>query len=251
MAEVRGEEGVKALEAPQAIFDLEFSLAHHLVGNQTPLFAFAFPRSLHVDFGLEFDESLTTTEDWQFLLRAAQLTGVTDIRRTIAVYQWWTLRESSRTVHSEEEWAQNRSVIDRLIDSRPLLLPAGETVQLRQDLGRLRWAESVATQLLDEQEERVLGVHRRHEKVQDQLRAELRDALTLVHELNLVVAAKDKDLAKTRRRLERQKAKAARALEQAAPGTPDGTPGAGADEPAPRRLPRLRRPRREDLSAGS
>lgn len=214
MSVVRGMEGVKALDAPEAIFDPEFSLAHHLVENQTPLFSFAFPRSLHVDLGLEFDDSLTTTEDWQFLLRAAQLTGVTDIARTVAVYQWWHRRESSRTLHEPEEWAQNRIAIDQLIDSRPLLLPAGETHQLRKDLGRLRWAEKVAKQLVDETEDRVLAVHRRHEKAQDELRGELRDALTLVHELNGVVAARDKELAEAARRLKRERKKAARALAQ-------------------------------------
>ncbi|WP_158647817.1 methyltransferase domain-containing protein [Nocardioides houyundeii] len=222
LSQVRGAAGVKALDAPEAIFDREFSLAHHLVANQTPLFAFAFPRSLHVDLGLEFDDSLSTTEDWQFLLRAAQLSGVTDVGRTVAVYQWWPLGESSRTLHSSEEWSQNRAAIDRLIDSRPLLLPAGETRRLREDLGRLRRAE----QIVDEQGDAILEVHHRHEKVQDQLRAELRDALTLVHELNLVVASQTRQLTKAKRRLERQRAKTAQALAQT------GQPGK-ADQPSP------------------
>ncbi|WP_104105411.1 glycosyltransferase family 2 protein, partial [Nocardioides sp. 616] len=233
VVDVRGRQGVRALDAPHAVYDLEFSLAHHLVRNQTPPLSFAFPRSLHVDFGLAFDEELSTTEDWDFLLRAAQLTGVTDIARTIAVYQWWTARESSRTLHSEDEWGENYSSINRLIDSRPLLLPAGETGVLRRDLGRLRRAE----QIVGEQQDLILELHRSYQKTQDQLRADLEAALTRVHRLNTIVANRDAQLAKIKTRLKRAKANAADA-------------GVATETEQPKRR-RLRRLRRDDLSAGS
>ena len=131
---VRGLPGIRSTTAPEKAYDNDFSLAGHLVANQSPPISWIFPRSLATDFGLSYDDSMTTTEDWEFLLRAAQLAGVTDIGRGTAIYRWWETRESSRTAHPEGEWAQNQQEIERRIDARPFLLPAGETRQLRTDL---------------------------------------------------------------------------------------------------------------------
>ncbi len=58
-----------------------FSLADHLWDNASPPMTFAVPRGVFADLGRRFDESLDTTEDWDFLLRAAILTGVTSTTR--------------------------------------------------------------------------------------------------------------------------------------------------------------------------
>ncbi len=131
---VRGLPGIRSTTAPERAYDDDFSLVGHLVANQSPPISWIFPRSLATDFGLSYDDSMTTTEDWEFLLRAAQLAGVTDIGRGTAIYRWWETRESSRTAHPADEWAQNQREIERRIDSRPFLLPPGETRQLRTDL---------------------------------------------------------------------------------------------------------------------
>lgn len=138
---VQGMPGVRAVGAPLPEFTEEFSLTEHLVLNQSPPIGFVFPRSLVVDLGFEFDESMTTTEDWEFLLRAAPLVGVTDVNKVLAIYHWWSNRESSRTEHPDHEWAQNAAEINRRIDSRPMLLPAGETRSLREKLTRLDHVE--------------------------------------------------------------------------------------------------------------
>ena len=135
---VRGLPGIRSTTAPEAAYDTDFSLAGHLVANQSPPIGWIFPRSLATHFGLSYDDSMTTTEDWEFLLRAAQIAGVTDIGRGTAIYRWWETRESSRTAHPEDEWAQNQREIERRIDSRPFLLPPGETRQLRNDLLELK-----------------------------------------------------------------------------------------------------------------
>ena len=135
---VRGLPGIRSTTAPETAYDSDFSLAGHLVANQSPPIGWIFPRSLATHFGLSYDDSMTTTEDWEFLLRAAQLTGVTDIGRGTAIYRWWETRESSRTAHPADEWAQNQREIERRIDSRPFLLPPGETRQLRADLLELK-----------------------------------------------------------------------------------------------------------------
>jgi glycosyltransferase involved in cell wall biosynthesis/ubiquinone/menaquinone biosynthesis C-methylase UbiE len=138
---VRGVAGVRAIGAPTKHFSQKFSLAEHVFQNQSPPIGWVFPRSLHLDFGLQFDESMTTVEDWDFLLQAAEIAGVVDVEKVLAIYRWWIDRESSRTLHSQEEWRQNEAEIERRIDSRPFLLPAGDTRELRTKLRRLHALE--------------------------------------------------------------------------------------------------------------
>jgi glycosyltransferase involved in cell wall biosynthesis len=135
---VLGLPGIRSTSAPKALYNATFSITEHLVTNQSPPIGWVFPRSLCTDFGLRYDDSMTTTEDWEFLLQAAELAGVTDIDRGTAIYRWWDKRESSRTAHPPGEWAQNQREIERRIDARPFLLPAGEMRTLRRELCVLR-----------------------------------------------------------------------------------------------------------------
>ena len=135
---VLGVPGIRSTSAPKALYNQSFSLTEHLVTNQSPPIGWVFPRSLVTDFGLSYDDSMTTTEDWEFLLQAAEIAGVTDIDRGTAIYRWWEKRESSRTAHAAGEWEQNQREIERRVDSRPFLLPAGETRALRVELSELR-----------------------------------------------------------------------------------------------------------------
>jgi glycosyltransferase involved in cell wall biosynthesis/2-polyprenyl-3-methyl-5-hydroxy-6-metoxy-1,4-benzoquinol methylase len=141
--DVLGADGVRATSAPKPVYEATFSLARHVARNESPPIGWVFPRSLHRDFGLTFDESMTTTEDWEFLLQAAQIVGVTDVSRVGAIYRWWIDRDSSRTVHPRDEWLQNELEVRRRIDAKPFLLPAGDTRQLRKDLQRLSELERV------------------------------------------------------------------------------------------------------------
>jgi hypothetical protein len=163
---VRGLPGIRSTSAPEPAYDNDFSLAGHLVANQSPPIGWIFPRSLATHFGLRYDDSMTTTEDWEFLLRAAQIAGVTDIGRGTAIYRWWETRESSRTAHSVDEWAQNQREIERRIDSRPFLLPAGETRQLRTDLLELTELRKRTRRM----ERRVTQLERKSAQKQTQIR---------------------------------------------------------------------------------
>lgn len=163
---VRGLPGIRSTTAPEKAYDHDFSLAGHLVANQSPPISWIFPRSLATDFGMSYDDSMTTTEDWEFLLRAAQIAGVTDIGRGTAIYRWWETRESSRTAHPAGEWAQNQREIERRIDSRPFLLPAGETRQLRSDLLELKELRKRNKRL----ERQIVRVERTSRKKTQQIR---------------------------------------------------------------------------------
>jgi hypothetical protein len=191
-AEVRGLTGVRGVSSPRTPFSEKFSLTEHIATNQSPTHTWAFPATLHRDFGMLFDETMTTTEDWEFLIRGAEIVGVHDIPAVLAIYQWWVSHESSRTLHDEVEWRQNHTEVQRRLDRKPLLLPPAETRLLRARFQRLDELENV----LEEHAELravIAGLQGRLDVVQgegldllEQLRREQRRSATLrkrVHKL--------------------------------------------------------------------
>jgi hypothetical protein len=92
----------------------------------------AFPRSLWHDLNERFDETLTTTEDWDYLVRAASLLGVADCREVTAVYRQWTEGENSASLHRSDEWRANHAYIERKIDHRTIVLQPGEAKFIRR-----------------------------------------------------------------------------------------------------------------------
>ena len=128
----RGTTGTRAVSAVKSEYAEEFSFIEHLLMNSTPFMSVAFPRSLYRDIGMRFDESLTTTEDWDFLMRAASLVGVADSKEVTAIYRGWVTQDSSRTEHDMNEWLLNQYSVDRKFDSEPLLLPRGEARAIRE-----------------------------------------------------------------------------------------------------------------------
>lgn len=122
------------------LFDKEypsrFELLEHLRQNQTPLLSLAFPRQVLMERGIWFDENLSTTEDWDFLLRAADACGVASSPAITAIYRWWTEAESSRTAHGQEEWDANYARVLAKQDLRPMHMPPGAARALRDLLNR-------------------------------------------------------------------------------------------------------------------
>ncbi|MGD8168195.1 methyltransferase domain-containing protein [Herbiconiux sp. P16] len=129
---VRGASGTRAESGISTPYAREFSFIEHLSLNSTPFMSVALPRALSVELGVRFDESLTTTEDWDYLLRAASLVGVADSGTLTAIYRGWAAQETSVTEHVREEWVLNQYAVDRKIDALPILLPAGETRAIRR-----------------------------------------------------------------------------------------------------------------------
>ena len=126
-----GQEIARPTSGFERISSDEFDFAAHLHMNHTPGLAAAFPRSLFADFGLRFDETLTTTEDWDFLLRAIGLCGVANSSEITSIYRWWTNRETSLQQHVQAEWDANREVVMAKLDAQPFLLPPGGTRRIR------------------------------------------------------------------------------------------------------------------------
>ena len=95
--------------------------------NYCPTMSLAYPAYAFNKYGIKFDESLTTTEDWDFLLRNAFICGVSDEKVVTSIYRLWVNSENSQTEHTKDEWAKNHSMIQHKLSKLPLLLPAGYT----------------------------------------------------------------------------------------------------------------------------
>jgi hypothetical protein len=108
-----------------SLYPTEYDLFVHLMSNQTPFLAMAFPAFVFSDYGLRFDDLLTTTEDWELTMRVALLCGVHSSDETTCVYRWWTNARCSATEHSRDEWDSNRQFILDRVNASPLLLPPG------------------------------------------------------------------------------------------------------------------------------
>lgn len=125
MAMVRGVKAIRSVSA-YTPYPKEFDFFRHLAVNESPPVGLAFPRSIFSDLRIHFDETLTTTEDWDFLMRCAVVVGVHNNPEITSVYRWWgDTDESSRTVHKQEEWRENHEIILKKFQRLPIILPPG------------------------------------------------------------------------------------------------------------------------------
>lgn len=127
-----GSPTVRAVGGMEDRYPKQFDFLQHLVENATPPVSIAFPAASFHDMGIVFDESLTTTEDWDFFMRTANVCDVASGGEITSVYRLWKKAESSYTMHSAEEWQANHHAIWRKFDQLPLLLAAGSATRLRQ-----------------------------------------------------------------------------------------------------------------------
>lgn len=129
--EVQGQSAVRGtggLEPYPAAFDL----LQHMITNESPPMVLAFPHGAFHDLNIRFDETLTTTEDWDFLMRCVLVVGVHAAPEITAIYHWWADSvESSRKVHDQTEWDANYQMIHRKMDAMPILFEPGIAKQLR------------------------------------------------------------------------------------------------------------------------
>ena len=112
------------------VWPATYDAVAHLHANYTPFMSVAFPATIFRRLGFRFDETLSTTEDWQLTTRAAMLCGVATAPAVTSVYRWWLNGESSSFLHEPEVWHSNRQRIIEGLDSRPVLLPPGATSRI-------------------------------------------------------------------------------------------------------------------------
>lgn len=134
--------GPRATSGFDAIYSKSFDFLEHLRTNHTPGLAMAFPRVVFSEMNVRFDESLTTAEDWDFMMRAAFLCGVHSVESVTCAYRWWQTQESSRVLHGPEEWRENHNKILGKMDQQVVLLPAGSTRRIRELMERVERLQS-------------------------------------------------------------------------------------------------------------
>ncbi|MCW2833044.1 MAG: hypothetical protein JWN68_997, partial [Nocardioides sp.] len=129
-----GPDGPAAVPVAPAdrLWPTTFHFVDHLLVNHTPPVALAYPLTVFRDLGERFDESLDTTEDWDFLMRAASLVGVASSPIETCTYRWWVEAEGSRAEHTEAEWVSNEEVVRAKLDALGMRLPPGSVARLRQ-----------------------------------------------------------------------------------------------------------------------
>ena len=159
-----------------------YDALRHLHINDTPIMSVAFPIDVFHKDGLRFDESLTTTEDWDLLTRAAMLRGVISTAEITSIYRWWTNGESSRFAHPPEEWQRNMARIRRNLDSQPLSLPPGSASQITS----LFDANSALTA-------RVSDLEREHQVLRDENQG-LQDRIGHLEDRNLQLEDRNRQL---------------------------------------------------------
>lgn len=121
--------------------------------NKCPPISVAFPRWIFHNYNLRFDETLTTTEDWDFIMRTAHLCGVAESGEVSGIYRWWGEGESSRTVHQQEEWDLNHQKIEKKFISEHYILPprgVEDLIHLNKRLERKQHEYNVLKNLYDE-----------------------------------------------------------------------------------------------------
>ncbi|MCS5722018.1 glycosyltransferase family 2 protein [Herbiconiux sp. CPCC 203407] len=135
---VLGRPGVRTEGPPERMFPGTFDFLEHLSYNSTPPVSVAFPRGPFHDLKIRFDETLETTEDWDYLMRVAAITGVASSPLVTSIYHWWKTGQSSRTDHSQEAWDKNHAAILRKLDETTMLLPYGVAKDVREWLSDRR-----------------------------------------------------------------------------------------------------------------
>lgn len=117
-----------------AKYPADFDFVAHLSDNFTPCMSVAYPREVIHVFGLKFDESLTTAEDWDFMMRSFFLLGIATSPELTSIYRLWSDKMTSARVHSQDEWLANRLTIMQKHNQLPIILPAGSLRDLRKEV---------------------------------------------------------------------------------------------------------------------
>lgn len=124
-----GEEPIRAVGAIEHPFPDRFDLLAHMSVNLTPICAVAYPRGALAAHDLWFDPELPVYEDWDLLMRAAQILGVTSIPSVSTLYRRLDAGNADEAVPVDVWEATHARVVVKLA-AGPVLLPAGDAARL-------------------------------------------------------------------------------------------------------------------------
>ncbi len=108
--------------------------------NDCPFMGMAFPAFLFREMHILLNEELTTTEDWDYLLRTAGIAGVAETHKVTAIYRLWNTKDASRQMVQEPEWKDNYWQIEKKMQRVPILLSSKEVEECRDELTGLQSA---------------------------------------------------------------------------------------------------------------
>lgn len=112
----------------------DFNYINQVARNHCPIMSLAFPADVFHEWEVKFDESLTTVEDWDYLMRVAALCQVADSATVTSVYRRWVNLPNASTQHDMFEWKRNEDRVRKKIASGVSLLLPKEMQQLTDHL---------------------------------------------------------------------------------------------------------------------
>ena len=128
-----GRNALRAVAAPSSIYCTKFDILTQMRLNRCPLLGLAFPVYYFHKMGFIFDETLTTTEDWDYLMQLSAFAGVVDIDEGTSIYRLWKNAENSYTLHDKSEWKRNDRLIQDKIMDMALIIPQGNRKSVSQE----------------------------------------------------------------------------------------------------------------------
>ncbi|HTX62496.1 MAG TPA: glycosyltransferase, partial [Acidimicrobiales bacterium] len=170
-----GADGYDVISRPRVDYPLTFDHVEHLRDNLTPNNGYAVPRWVVTELGQGWDESLPVLEDWDHLLRSAEICGVADAHTVAAMIRVWANAENSKTVHRPGIWEQTRRRIVAQHDAAPLLLDRGYVSRLRALLSELDAAAELEVEL-ERRAQEIEQLHREIARLTDEARRALGEA---------------------------------------------------------------------------
>ncbi|MCQ2441330.1 MAG: glycosyltransferase family 2 protein [Clostridia bacterium] len=102
-----------SVSAYKNMYCCDFDVISQISVNKCPIMSVAFPSYVYHKLNIRFDETLTTTEDWDFLMRTAFLCGVADTKEVTSIYRQWQNNQNSQSLHNKKEWDNNYKTIQK------------------------------------------------------------------------------------------------------------------------------------------
>ena len=122
-----------ALSPTKPEYCCRFNMIDQLTVNHCPTMSLAFPAYAFRMLGINFDEGLSTTEDWDFLMRVAFVCGVADSENVTSIYRKWTNSENSYTQHDNKEWKLNYKKIRNRLKKYYVPVLAGSVIEVQDE----------------------------------------------------------------------------------------------------------------------
>ncbi len=139
-----GPEGFTATDGARTPWPPEFDLVAQLGDDLSPPGSYALPRSCFVDLGLAYGGAVAGAEEWEVLLHAAMLCGVTNEATEVTTLRRAGALGEPAGAPTLAEVAAARARVRERLDTMPLLLPAGSSRTLRALRSSSRPADRLA-----------------------------------------------------------------------------------------------------------